>query len=251
MTVLDVAPPDANGVCRMTLNRPERANAIDSEIADALLAALQTAHRDGTRILLLMANGKNFSGGFDLSGYEEASEGDLVLRFARIEQALQILDGAPFVSIACAQGAAFGAGADLVAACTFRLGTPSSRFRFPGYRFGVALGTRRLAALVGAACAREILISGRTLGSEESAACGLLTRVVGEGDMDATVGTLIEQVSAFDAPALAALLANTRVPHGDGDRDLAELVRSIARPGLHARIRQYLEERTAPPKRRE
>ena len=113
---LRISAPDTNGVCRLTINRPDRANAIDAELGDALLSALQGASEDGTRILILQAEGKHFSGGFDFSGCEASSEGDLLLRFVRIEQALQLLSHAPFASIALTHNAAFGAGADLVAA---------------------------------------------------------------------------------------------------------------------------------------
>ena len=166
--VLLVGPVDENGVREFTLSRPERANAFGAELGDALLAALRAAHADGTRVLVLRANGKNFCAGFDFTGYEAMSEGDLLLRFVRIEQVLQLLRDAPFVTIARTHHAAFGAGADLVAACLHRVGAPSARFRFPGYRFGVALGTQRLGHVIGVQRAREVLLANATLDSAEA-----------------------------------------------------------------------------------
>jgi hypothetical protein len=64
-------------------------NALSATLVEALLAEVDAAYRDGTRLLVLRGNGKNFSAGFDMGGYEAQSEGDLVLRFIRIEQLLQ------------------------------------------------------------------------------------------------------------------------------------------------------------------
>lgn len=242
-----VGPMDVNGVRQFTLNRPERANAFGAGLGDALLDALHQAHRDGTRVLVLRANGKNFCGGFDFTGYEQLSEGDLLLRFVRIEQVLQRLRDAPFVTIARTHHAAFGAGADLVAACTLRVGAHSARFRFPGYRFGVALGTRRLALVIGQQRAQELLLANATLDSEQALACGLLTHRVADEQLDAVIAGIVAGVSDLDAEALAALLANASVSAPAGDRELASLVRSVARPGIHARIGRYLAA-TAPPR---
>lgn len=242
-----VGPLGGNGVRRLTLNRPERANAFGAELGDALLGALHEAHRDGTRVLVLRANGKNFCGGFDFTGYEKTSAGDLLLRFVRIEQVLQLLRDAPFVTIACTRHAAFGAGADLVAACAYRVGAHSARFRFPGYRFGVALGTRRLALIIGPQRAQEVLLANATLDSEAALACGLLTHRVADEELDTVIEAIVAQVIDLDPEAMAALLTNGSPPSQGGDRELASLVRSVARAGLHARIARYLAA-TAKPK---
>lgn len=234
-----VGPLSGNGVRQFTLNRPERANAFSAELGDALLEALRDARQDGTRVLVLRANGKNFCGGFDFTGYQDLSEGDLLLRFARIEQVLQLLCATPFVTIARTHHAAFGAGADLVAACAYRIGAHSARFRFPGYRFGVALGTRRLALVLGQQRAQEVLLANATLDSEEALACGLLTHRVADEQLDAVLEGIVAQVADLEPEAMASLLANVSPPQ-DGDRELASLVRSVARPGLHARIGRYL-----------
>jgi len=137
-----LADHDASqGLCTLTLNRPGKSNALNAELVDALLQALERCSLDNTRVLVVTGAGKNFCGGFDFTDYERQSEGDLLQRFVRIELLLQRLRRAPFVTIAAVSGAAFGAGADIAAACTFRLARPQSRFRFPGFRFGVALGS--------------------------------------------------------------------------------------------------------------
>ena len=96
-------------ITTLTLNRPEKANALDAVLVEALAAAVAAAHHDGTRLLVLKGNGRNFCTGFDFGGFEEASEGDLLLRFARIETLLQAVYHAPFATLALAQGKNFGA----------------------------------------------------------------------------------------------------------------------------------------------
>lgn len=231
--------PFGERALRITLNLPEQANAVGDALTDALLAALTGAIEAGTRLIVLDGNGKNFCGGFDFAGLEERSEGDLLLRFVRIEQVLQLLWNGPFVSIACAHGAAFGAGADLVAASTYRIGAPGGRFRFPGYRFGIALGTRRLGHVVGEQRARDILLANALLDTDAALEAGLLTHRAERGEWDGLLDRLADGLAGLSPVALADLLANLRSGREADDRDLANLVRSAARPGIHERIAAY------------
>ncbi len=230
---------DIAGGLRLTLDRPDQANAVDDALVDALHAALRGAAETGARLVVLDGNGRNFCGGFDFSGIEDCSDGDLLLRFVRIEQVLQCLWNAPFVSVALVHGAAFGAGADLVAASTYRIGAPGCRFRFPGYRFGIALGTRRLGCVVGEQRAREILLANAVLDSETARAGGLLTQVADRDAWDAVVAGIGDGLAGLDRTATAALLRNVRADPDADARDLAALVRSAAEPGLRGRIAAY------------
>ena len=239
MTVLIVEGPDGRGVTHFSLNRPARANALNAELVEALLDALSVAVGDGTRVLVVRAEGQNFCAGFDLSNDENETDEVIGIRFIRIEQMLQTLAGAPFLTIACVQGAAFGAGADIVASCDQRLALPTARFRFPGYRFSVALGTRRLAAITGAAIAQDLLASGRTMPSTEALTCRLLTGVLDAKAMTAETNRLSEHLAALDSAAVVTLVTHARQPKSDPDADLAMLVRSVVRPGLKARLRAY------------
>lgn len=228
----------AGGV-RLTLDRPDQANAVDDTLVDALHAALREAAESGTSLVVLDGNGRNFCGGFDFSVLDDCSDGDLLLRFVRIEQVLQLLWNAPFVSVALVHGAAFGAGADLVAASTYRIGAPGCRFRFPGYRFGIALGTRRLGCVVGEQRAREILLANAVLDAETAEAAGLLTRVADPDAWDGLVAGIGDGMTGLDRMATAALLRNVRANPDADARDLAALVHSAAEPGLRGRIVAY------------
>jgi enoyl-CoA hydratase len=226
-------------VTRLTLNRAQKANALSAPLVEALLDAVEYAATDGTRLLILEGAGPHFCAGFDFSDVQAQSEGDLVLRFIRIETLLQALYHAPFETLALAHGRVFGAGADIVASCSQRVAAPDTTFRMPGLRFGVVLGTRRLAYRVGSDRAREILGTSRTFSSDEALAGGFLTAVAPQTDWPGIVGAAQSAAETL-APAAAAALRRRTVTDSRAE-DMMELARSVSTPGLKERIRRYRE----------
>jgi enoyl-CoA hydratase/carnithine racemase len=227
-------------VTRLTLNRPQKANALSAALVEALIDAIDYASTDGTRLLILDGAGAHFCAGFDFTDYQHASDGDLALRFIRIEMLLQALYHAPCETIALAHGRTFGAGADLVASCGMRIAAPDATFRLPGLRFGVVLGTRRFAARVGADKARDILSTSRPFKAEEALEIGFLTRVAAESEWNAIAAAAQAQCERLPHAASAALhrhtVSDTRA------EDMAALARSVSAPGLKERIRIFREE---------
>lgn len=226
-------------VWTFTINRPEKRNALSGSLVDALLAGLDDAHAAGVPVLVFRGNGKNFSAGFDFTGYEGASEGDLVLRFIRLETLLQRVAASPALTVALAHGRNFGAGVDLFAACRQRVATPDASFRMPGLKFGLVLGTRRFAGIVGRETAASVLGTTRTFTTPEAQGMGFVHSVQGQDAWDAEVAAARETAAALD-PGTRATLYRV-LDAGQGDADLAELVRSAARPGLKARLAAYLQ----------
>lgn len=138
---------DRGEVWTATLDRPERANALSAELVEALHAVLDEAEAARPRALVLRGNARHFAAGFDLGGLGAETDASLALRFLRVGLLLERLLAAPYPTVAVAEGAAVGAGADLVLACDHRLVDPAVTLRFPGSAFGVALGVVRRAAL--------------------------------------------------------------------------------------------------------
>jgi enoyl-CoA hydratase/carnithine racemase len=242
MARVTLAPATDAGIRTLRLDRADKANALDPAMVEAIDAAIDAVAAQPPRLLVLEGSGRNFCAGFDFTGYEALAEGDLLWRFVAIEQVLQKLRALPCVTVACVQGGAFGAGADMAAACTFRLGLPSARFRFPGFQFGLALGTRSLAALIGQQAAREILLSGEVVDGTRARSIGLLTGLVdsAEGFVEA-VEAINGRFGRLDAPSARLALRNTGSSSTSAavDADLADLVRSVVRPGLKQRIAAY------------
>ncbi|WP_342130884.1 enoyl-CoA hydratase/isomerase family protein [Hydrogenophaga sp. OTU3427] len=241
------------GVRVLTLAQPQRGNALSEALVEALIAAVETSCADPTlHTLVIDAQGRHFCTGFDLGDAPQASaepqpdnaadrDGPLLWRFARIEQLLALLWHAPLRTVAIAQGRAWGAGADLFAACDLRCATPETQWRFPGAGFGIVLGTRRLAALVQEPQAMAWVTQGQTIDGAQALASGLATALL----PDASDWRQHLPPLAVDRATYAQLKAATRPDHRDAD--LAALVRSAAAPGLRQRMAAYRERSRRPP----
>lgn len=227
----------AGDTTRITLSRPEKANALNPEMVEALLDAVTAAATDGTRFLILDAEGRHFCAGFDLSDLDSVSDGDLTLRFVRIETLLQTLYHLPFPALALAKGRAMGAGADIFCACSRRIAAPESRFRMPGLAFGIVLGTRRLAARIGDEAARRIQNETRTFDAAEAVALGFATETAEEDDWPARSAEAENTAATLSPEATKALYSAT--VRDSRAQDMADLAASASRPGLKARILAY------------
>ena len=237
----------------LTLNRPANGNALSADLVEALHAALDRIDArlragDAVSCLAIAASGPDFCTGFDLDGLESQSDGDLLQRFVRIEQLCQRLAHAPLPVRVRAQGWVIGAGADLFAACGVRAAAPDVRFRFPGVRFGIVLGTRRLAALIGTQPAADWILEQRTVTALMARAAGLVTECPDAMAGDARPSTSSpDSVDANTRRLVLEALADTRLattpsvarPDTRSD-DLAALIASAAAPGLAARLRAYV-----------
>ncbi len=227
-------------VTRLTLNRPDIANALGPVLTESLLAAVQTAAQDGTRLLVIDGTGKSFCSGFDLSGFDDLSDGDLVLRLLRIETLLQAVYHAPYPTLAMAHGRVFGAGADLFSACSQRVADPGTKFRMPGLAFGIVLGTRRLVARIGQDAARNIQNETRTFDAAEAKRYNFASRIADQSDWPEIVDAAAAPAQTLTVEATAALFTVT-APDSRA-QDMADLVRSASLPGLKDRIARYRDD---------
>jgi len=226
-------------VTLLTLNRPEKANALSPDLVDALLVSVNEAYRDGTRLLVISGSGQHFSSGFDFSDFELTNEGELLRRFVRIEQLLQAVYHAPFATLCLAHGKNFGAGVDLLVASGIRIAAPDANFRMPGLRFGVQLGTRRLAHRIGSEHARAMLAGSKTVSAAHALSIGLVHRRTARDRWAEDILAERSRATALSAAAVARLNAATVVD--SRAQDMADLVTSLAEPGLHDRIRAFRE----------
>lgn len=219
----------------LTLANPQTSNALSPSMVEALIAALEDAQ--GVRSCVITGEGRNFCAGFDLSGMESLSDGDLLHRFLRIETLLQMLHHAPFPVMALCQGHVIGAGADLVAACWQRIAAPDATFKMPGWNFELALGTRRLAARIGSDAARDMLIDTRRVDAAEAANMGLVSAVIEATEWHSHITSFEARSTALPAFATSSMLdltiADTRA------LDMAAIIATAGRPGLKARIEAY------------
>jgi len=221
----------------LILNRPSKRNALSASLVELMLQELEKIDGRITRLVVLKGNGDCFCAGFDLGEIESQSDGDLLLRFVRIEQLLQALYYSPVDTVALAHGKNFGAGADIFCACSHRIATQDATFQMPGLSFNLVLGTRRLVERVGSTQARSILRGGKTLTADQAFGIGLVTQICANADWQGRVNEALAAASRLTDDANARL---NRVSLRDTcDSDIADLARSAAAPRLKSRIMGY------------
>ena len=227
-------------LARITLNRPEKLNAFNVELVDELMAAVSEAIASGARMLVIQAEGKGFSGGFDLRDIEQSSDGDLLLRLIRVERLLQAVHYAPIATLAFVHGPCYGAAAELVASCQWRIASSDASFRMPGPRFGVVLGSRRLTELVGEDAFRRLVLRDSPFGAQDGYAEGYLNRVAEKFEWAEIESRILADVSAIDAGTYAGILSQQR--RDLRDVDLAAMVRSGSDGSLKTSILSHLRQ---------
>jgi enoyl-CoA hydratase/carnithine racemase len=228
-----------NGVTSCTLNRPDKLNALNADMVEGLLQAMKEAAAKDSQLVVFQGAGRAFCAGFDLSDLADMSDADLLLRFVRIETLLQAIYTARMPTLALVHGRCFGAGADIVASCSQRIASPDSSFRMPGLQFGIVLGTRRLAALIGGDAARVMLQTSRIFDAETAHSCGFLTAITAQDDWNQNITQATTDAGVLTSPSRHALMQQTRDDRYL-DADMAALVRSASQPGLGARIAAYV-----------
>ncbi|HUL48967.1 MAG TPA: enoyl-CoA hydratase/isomerase family protein [Gemmatimonadales bacterium] len=197
------------GVCSITLNRPDKRNAIDSLMIEQLLEALEHADLDATvRVVVLRGSGKDFCAGMDLAellGSADravAENRDAALRFTEVFLRMRRM---PKPVLAAVQGRALAGGAGLATAADLVLAQRSAQFGYPEVQRGFvpAIVLTLLKRAVGEKMAFDLATTGRILTAGEAAACGLVSRVIDDDAFDTQVRALCAALAGTSASALA------------------------------------------------
>lgn len=209
----------------LTLNRPEALNALSFQILEDIGTALDKVSQMDVRALLITGAGdKAFCAGADIKDLRNRTLTDQK-RGAELGQAVFAkLDTLPVTSIALVNGYAFGGGAELALASTFRLASSNAIFGLPEIKLGLIPGyggTQRLPRLVGEGRALEIIMTGRNVKSDEAERIGLVNAVI-EGDL---LQAGLEFASKFTRYSLPVLEFARRAVQRAGDVSLTEGLR--------------------------
>jgi enoyl-CoA hydratase len=199
---------DAKGAVRvLTLNNPERRNAIDLELRDDLAAAVQSVHADAdARALVVTGAGKGFCAGADLPGLfgdEGRTVGDTRDFLKHIYDSFLQISALSIPTIAAVHGAAVGAGLNLAMACDIRIASPSASFGATFANIGLHPGggcTWFLVDALGRQRALAMLLDGGSLTGEEALAAGMVLAV--DEDPQAVALAMAERYADLD-PQLA------------------------------------------------
>ncbi|HUH71993.1 MAG TPA: enoyl-CoA hydratase [Mycobacterium sp.] len=197
----------AEAVMTIELQRPDRRNALNSQLVDELREAVLKAGDGSTRAVVLTGQGTVFCAGADLSG--DAFAADYPDRLIELHKAI---DASPIPVIGAINGPAIGAGLQLAMQCDLRVVAPEAFFQFPTSKYGLALDNwsiRRLCSLVGHGRARAMLLAAEKLTAEMALHTGMANRI----------GTLADaQAWAAEIAGLAPLAIQhaKRVLNDDG-----------------------------------
>lgn len=194
-------------VAILTIQRPQRLNALDARTLDELRqAALTLQQDDQIRCLVLTGAGeKAFVAGADITELAQDSPESARRRALTGQHVFDLIEQLGKPVIAAVNGVALGGGCELAMACTLRLAADTARFGQPEINLGLIpgfAGTQRLVRLVGKTKAMEIVLTGAPIGAQEALAIGLVNRVVPAGDLMRDARALAAELSAKPPIAL-------------------------------------------------
>jgi enoyl-CoA hydratase/carnithine racemase len=206
-----------NAIGYVTINRPEKLNALNRQVMEELRACFQSLRDDqGVRVVILTGSGdRAFVAGADINelALQSAVEGRETSRLG--QQVFDLIENLGKPVIAAINGFALGGGCELAMACTLRLAADNVRLGQPEVKLGIIPGyggSQRLPRLVGKSRALELILTGETLAAPEAHRIGLVNQVVPAADLLAAAEKLAQKIIA-NAP-LAIKFALEAVNHG-------------------------------------
>jgi methylglutaconyl-CoA hydratase len=230
---------------RLTLARPEKKNALDRAMAEALLAGLETLGRDATvRVVVLDADGPDFCAGADLEALEQMIDAppevhrDDALALGRVFLTMRAL-AKPMVAVV--RGRALAGGAGLATACDVVLAHQDASFGYPEVRVGFvpAMVMTMLRRCVGEKHAAELVLSGRVIGAADAERLGIASRVFARDTFDAEVAA---SLFAFATAAPDAVGRTKRLFYAQDGMSFSEGIAAGAEENVAARGTEQFRE---------
>ena len=201
-------------VCLLTLNRPDRLNALNVQVANDFKAAVAAALEQGARAIVLTGSGRAFCAGGDLREMQEIAKTDGRSE-AFFDEPLRVLNDAillirktPVPFIAAVNGVASGGGCNLALACDLVVAAESARFNQAFIKIGLTPdcgGTFMLPRLVGLKRATELLFTGDLVGARAAAEMGMINSVTTDGELMSTVMAMADKLAQAPTAAIAEI----------------------------------------------
>ncbi|MBK5947361.1 enoyl-CoA hydratase [Rhodobacter veldkampii DSM 11550] len=207
---------DARGVARLTLNRPEKHNALNAAMIAELTRAAQALGADpAVRVVILQAAGESFCAGGDLGWMRDQMAADgptRAVEATKLALMLNALNICPKPVIGRIHGNAFGGGVGMMAVCDVAIGATPARFGLTETRLGLIPATigPYVLARMGEALARRVFMSARLFGADEAVRLQLLARAVEVADLDAAIEAEVAPYLACAPGAVAEAKALAR-----------------------------------------
>jgi enoyl-CoA hydratase/carnithine racemase len=246
----------AEAVARLTISNPERRNALDHEVLDAITAALpELAEGIETRCVIVTGAGDIFSAGYDIGGipdstFERDAEALVAHPFAA---AMEAISSHPYPVVAAINGHCLGGALELAVRCDLRVCASGAKLGMPPAKLGLIYGhtgLQRFIDVIGVARTREVFLLGRNVSAERAAEIGLVNEVVADAEL-ADAGVALAAELAANAPLsmrgnkhVIEVLARNAVLSAEQEEELVELRRScFASEDFREGIRAFAEKR--------
>ncbi|MEZ4293449.1 MAG: enoyl-CoA hydratase/isomerase family protein [Polyangiaceae bacterium] len=209
----------SDGIARIELCRPDRHNAIDLALGEALARAAVEVESAGSdvRCVVLSGAGRSFCSGADLRMLREMDSAGARRFMLEAAWTFRRFERLPVPVIAAAKGYCLGGGFELLLHCDLVIASTDAAFGFPEVPLGLLTTTGavdRLARAIGAPRARDMLLTGRRVSGAEAAAMGLVARLAEPGELDAATDALAKQLAAQPPESLAAMKGVLARRHG-------------------------------------
>jgi enoyl-CoA hydratase len=206
----------ADRIATVTVNRPDKLNALNNRVITELGEAIDSARADrDVAGVIVTGAGRAFVAGADISELEQVPGDSALALAARGQSVFSRFETSPKPTIAAVNGFALGGGCELAMACHVRIASESAKFGQPEVKLGLIPGyggTQRLPRLVGKGRALQLLLTGEMIDAQEALRIGLVNRVVAADDLLPTALTTMRAMLANAPLALAACI--DAVNHG-------------------------------------
>lgn len=209
MSYTTILVTEAESIRTITLNRPERRNAMTPEMQTELIAALEEASTGSCRVVVFKGAGDAFCSGLDLAALKnmnDKSAADYRADAERIATLFRTLYEFPKPTIAAVHGPAIAGGTGLATICDFTLATPAAKFGYTEARIGFvpALVSAFLALQIGDKRSRDLLLTARLFDATEAHRLGLVNEILAPDTLEERVQTLAQTLIANSPESLAA-----------------------------------------------
>jgi enoyl-CoA hydratase len=199
----------AEGIGRITLNRPEKRNALTHSMLERLLAAIDEFERaDDIRVVVLTAAGSSFCSGVDLADMQAVREQRGSFDYELLPEVFTRLGAHRNPTVAVVQGAAVAGGCELALHCDVRVGSPAAKFIMPLARLGLVLPcepAEHLVAVAGLTAATDMLFTGDAVDGVRAERLGLLSRLVDADQLTAKAEEIVRQIASNAPLSLRAM----------------------------------------------
>src|SRR5687767_6753003 len=189
-------------VARIFLNRPEKANALNSAMLSALAGALGSLDLETLRVVVIAGRGRNFCGGADAAELKALIPANAAAFVEKIHRVCKAIRDLPVPVVAHLHGAVIGAGLEIAAACDLRVAAEGTKFSMPEVRLGIpsVVEAALLPRLMGSGRAAWLVLTGEAIDARRALEWGLVEEVA--ADLDVAVEKLLKSLLAGDREAL-------------------------------------------------